>query len=148
MKATVLVLDGVGVGELPDAPKYHDEGSNTLVHTAQAAGGLKLPNFEKLGLGNVVSIEGVRQEKEPVASFGKMAEKSPGKDTTTGHWELMGVWLNHPFPTYPQGFPSEVINKLKSAVLGSPSHITLSNPKRDIKGAFLNNRLSKPTPGL
>lgn len=116
MRAIIIVLDGVGVGELPDASKFGDEGSNTLVHTAEAVGGLNLPNFQKLGLGNIVSIKGVPAVGEPLASYGKMAEKSAGKDTTTGHWELMGVYLTRPFPTYPSGFPPEIISEFEKRI--------------------------------
>lgn len=116
MRAVIIVLDGVGIGELPDAFKFGDEGSNTLLHTAEVVGGLNLPNFQRLGLGNIVSIKGVLPSKAPLASYGKMAEKSAGKDTTTGHWELMGVYLSKPFPTYPHGFPAEVISELEKRI--------------------------------
>lgn len=116
MRAVIVVLDGVGVGELPDAFKFGDEGSNTLVNTALAVGGLNLPSFQALGLGNIVPIKGVQPVKTPRASYGKMAEKSAGKDTTTGHWELMGVILSRPFPTYPRGFPREIIKELERKI--------------------------------
>ncbi len=106
----------MGVGELPDAYKFKDEGSNTLVHTAKAVGGLNLPNFQRLGLGNIVPVKGVPPSQNPLASYGKMAEKSAGKDTTTGHWELMGVILSNPFPTYPQGFPPEIISEIERKI--------------------------------
>ena len=102
----LVVLDGVGAGELPDADKYGDVGSNTLAHTAQAVGGLNLPNMGRLGLGHVTAIEGVPPDPAPLGCWGKMREASPGKDTITGHWEMAGVILSHPFPTYPNGFPS------------------------------------------
>ncbi|MDP3014701.1 MAG: phosphopentomutase [Candidatus Subteraquimicrobiales bacterium] len=115
-RAIIIILDSVGVGELTDAYKYSDEGSNTLANTAKAVGGLNLPNFQKLGLGNIIDIEGVSPSKNPLASFGKMAEKSAGKDTTTGHWELMGLYLPKPFPVYPKGFPEEIINEFERRI--------------------------------
>ena len=109
-RAIVLVLDSVGAGELPEAAEYGDEGSNTLGNTARAVGGLSMPNLGAMGLGNITAIEGVPGLETPVASWGKCAERSAGKDTTTGHWEMMGLVLEHPFPTYPDGFPPEVID--------------------------------------
>ncbi len=108
-RAIVLILDGVGIGELPDAAQYGDVGSNTLGNLAHACGGLNIPVLESLGLGNICSIEGVHEVENPPACYGKMAEKSPGKDSTSGHWELCGIILKQPFPTYPHGFPAEVI---------------------------------------
>jgi len=105
----IIVLDSVGIGALPDAGKYGDEGSNTLANLARAVGGLKLPNLERLGLGNIAEIPGVPPAARPAASYGKMAEQSPGKDTTTGHWEIAGLLLEKPFPVYPNGFPPELI---------------------------------------
>lgn len=117
MKRVILiVLDGVGIGELPDASKYGDEGSNTLANTAEAVGGLNLPNMGKLGLSNIHPIKGVPFEDKPLAFYGKMAEASPGKDTTTGHWEISGIILDKPFPTYPNGFPKEIIEKFEKAI--------------------------------
>lgn len=104
----VIVLDSVGIGELPDAAAYGDEGSDTLGNLARAVGGLRVPHFQSLGLGNIGELEGIPPASTPLASFGKMAERSAGKDTTTGHWELMGLVLEEPFPTYPNGFPEEV----------------------------------------
>ncbi|MCU0405500.1 MAG: phosphopentomutase, partial [Ignavibacteriaceae bacterium] len=97
----VIVLDGVGIGELPDAGKYNDQGSNTLCNIAKAVGGLKLPNLESLGLGNIESIAGVSKISIPQASFGKMAEFSEGKDSTTGHWELAGLHVTTDFSYFP-----------------------------------------------
>lgn len=108
-RAIVLVLDSVGAGELPDADLYGDTGSNTLGNTARAVGGLKMPVLGALGLGSIIPIEGVPPSRTPLASFGKCAERSAGKDTTTGHWEMMGLVLERPFPTYPAGFPDDVI---------------------------------------
>ena len=108
-RAIVIIIDGVGVGELPDAGKYGDKGSDTLGNLARETGGLNLPNLEKLGLGCVHPIKGVKCVKDPLASYGKLAEISAGKDSTTGHWELAGLVLDHPFPTYPNGFPDEIL---------------------------------------
>jgi phosphopentomutase len=108
-RAIVLILDGVGIGALPDAAKYGDEGSNTLVNLAERCDGLRLPALEKLGLGNITQIKGIERVASPSACFGKMAEKSPGKDSTSGHWELCGVILEKAFPTFPHGFPSDII---------------------------------------
>lgn len=107
----VIVLDGVGIGELPDAGKYNDEGSNTLCNTARAVGGLKLPNLESLGLGNVESILSINKVTNPQASFGKMAELSEGKDSTTGHWELAGLHVTTDFSYFPNGFNSEIVDR-------------------------------------
>lgn len=105
----VIVLDSVGIGEAPDAASFGDVGSHTLGNTAWAVGGLKLPNMERLGLANIAIVEGVRPQTQPAAAYGKMAEVSPGKDTTTGHWELMGIQLKQAFPLYPDGFPTEIM---------------------------------------
>jgi phosphopentomutase len=106
-----LVLDACGVGELPDACYYGDEGSATLQHTAEAVGGLSLPYLEKLGLGKIVPIKGLDSKIPAMAAFGKMAEKAAGKDSTSGHWEHFGVILEKPFPVYPEGFPNEIIGQ-------------------------------------
>jgi len=106
----LIVLDGVGVGALPDAGEYGDQGAATLQHVAQAAGGLFLPHLERLGLGHVASVEGVARVPVPAGCWGKMAEKSPGKDSVTGHWELSGVVLDHPFAVFPRGFPKAIID--------------------------------------
>src|SRR5438552_923810 len=112
----VVVLDGVGAGELPDAAQYGDTGSNTLAHTAEAVGGLRLPTMGSLGLGNIVEMRGVPADPAPRGCYGKMREASPGKDTITGHWEIAGVVLPKPFPTYPHGFPREVIAEFESRI--------------------------------
>ncbi|MBI4652564.1 phosphopentomutase [Candidatus Desantisbacteria bacterium] len=106
-----IVLDGVGVGELPDSDQYGDQGSNTLANISNKVNGLYLPNLGKLGLGNIIPIMGVARTDSPFAGFGKMQEISPGKDSTSGHWELMGLPLSKPFPTYPNGFHEEIIKK-------------------------------------
>nr|WP_304171747.1 phosphopentomutase [Limnochorda pilosa] len=115
-RAVVLVLDSVGIGALPDADRYGDEGSNTVGNTARAVGGLKVPTLNQLGLGHLVSGPGLEAVPEPLASYGRMAERAPGKDTTTGHWELMGCTLDRPMPTYPDGFPPEVIERFEAAI--------------------------------
>jgi len=112
----VIVLDSCGVGALPDAARYGDEGASTLPHTAAACGGLALPTLGRLGLGRIVPIAGVPAEPAPAGAFGKMAERSPGKDSTTGHWELMGIVLDRPFPTYPRGFPRDVIEPFEARI--------------------------------
>jgi phosphopentomutase len=109
-RACVIVLDAVGAGALPDASDYGDEGSDTLGNVAKAVGGLDLPNLEALGLGNVEPLEGCPPQPGAPATAGRLAERSKGKDTTTGHWELMGVVTPQPMPTYPHGFPHDVID--------------------------------------
>ena len=112
-RIAVVVLDGVGAGALPDAGLYGDEGSNSLGNTARVVGGLKLPNMGEMGLGNITPIEGVPPRKETHGAYGKCREISKGKDSVTGHWELMGVEVPKPFPTYPDGFPAEVLDEFK-----------------------------------
>ncbi|HHY46667.1 MAG TPA: phosphopentomutase [Firmicutes bacterium] len=117
----LIIMDGTGVGELPDAGKYGDTGSNTLVNTAKAVGGLSVPTLESLGLARIAAmagevIPGVSDIPAPRGAFGRMAELSAGKDTTTGHWEISGIILNRPFPTYPDGFPEEVISAFEEAI--------------------------------
>ncbi len=107
----VIVLDGVGIGELPDAVNYSDEGSNTLGNIALSVGGLNLAHLSKFGLGNISEISGVPEVSNPLASFGKMKEISKGKDSTTGHWELAGLSIQFDFSYFPNGFPDEIINK-------------------------------------
>lgn len=108
-KAVVIVLDGVGIGNAPDAKFYNDEGSNTLGNIAKALNGIELPNLEKLGLGKIVKLNSI--EREVIGCFGKMKEVSRGKDSTTGHWELGGLISEKQFPVYPNGFPDEIIEK-------------------------------------
>src|SRR3954454_14791701 len=109
-RACVIVLDAVGAGALPDAADYGDEGSDTLGNVARAVGGLDLPMLEALGLGNVEPLEGCTPQPGAPAVAGRLLERSKGKDTTTGHWELMGVVTPSPLPTYPHGFPHDVID--------------------------------------
>jgi phosphopentomutase len=113
-RAFVVVLDACGVGELPDAADYGDAGSNTLGHLAEAVGGLDLPVLQRLGLGNIIPIEGVPPAAAPVV-HGRLHPVGPGKESTTGHWELMGVVPQFPLPTYPDGFPPDVVAALEEA---------------------------------
>jgi phosphopentomutase len=115
-RVILIVLDSCGVGELPDAEEYNDQGSNTIGNTASAVNGLFLPNLQELGIGNIIKIEGVGPEEYPLANYGKMAEKSIGKDSTTGHWEIAGLIVNKPFPTYPQGFPTEIMKEFEKTI--------------------------------
>jgi phosphopentomutase len=114
-RVILIILDACGIGALPDAHLYKDEGSNTIVNTARAVGGLKLPNLKGLGLGNIDAISGVSPNAAASANFGKMAELSAGKDSTSGHWEIMGLITEKPFPVYPNGFPPEVILSFEEA---------------------------------
>jgi len=106
----IIILDGVGIGELPDAANYGDTGSNTLVNMATTVGGLNLPNLEKLGLGNIEKIKGISEQANPLASFGKMKEISRGKDSTTGHWEISGLYVDTDFSYFPDGFTKEIMD--------------------------------------
>jgi len=111
-RAVLIVIDSMGAGAMPDAAKYGDLAEcNTLVNVAKFNNGLNVPNLEKLGLGNIDNIKGVKPVDSPLASFGKMLEVSEGKDTTTGHWEIAGLILEEPFRTYPQGFPKFIIDE-------------------------------------
>ena len=112
-RATIVVLDGLGAGHAPDAAEFGDEGSNTLGNTAKAVGGLEAPNLQALGLGNVGEIEGVAPTESPVASHGLMVERSAAKATLAGHWEMMGLVLEDPLPTYPEGFPEVVLRRFR-----------------------------------
>ena len=112
-RIVLLVLDSVGIGELPDSRDYHDEGSNTLSHVIKAVGGLDLPNLEAMGIGLIEGVEGLKKIKSATASFGRMLEASKGKDTETGHWEMSGLILDKPLPTFPHGFPKEIMESFK-----------------------------------
>ena len=112
-KAVVIVLDGLGAGKAPDAADFGDEGANTLANTARATGGLEAPNFQALGLGNIVEIEGIAPSASPAASHGLMVELSAAKATLAGHWEMMGLVLEDPLPTYPEGFPERVLRRFE-----------------------------------
>ncbi len=111
-----MILDGVGIGALPDAGLYGDQGSNTLANLARSCPRMKLPIMERMGLGNIEGIHGVAPVSNPIACHGKMAALSPGKDSTSGHWELFGIVLEKPFPTYPSGFPAGIINEFERRV--------------------------------
>jgi phosphopentomutase len=109
----LIVMDSVGIGEAPDAAKFNDVGSNTLGHIAEHMNGLRMPNIGKLGLSNIKEIKGISVEEAPIAHYGKMQEVSNGKDTMTGHWEIMGLHIEQPFRTFPDGFPDELISELE-----------------------------------
>ncbi len=113
-RATVIVMDACGVGALPDAGEYGDAGTNTLGHLAELAGGLALPALGALGLGSIVPLAGVPAATAPVL-HGRLGAQGPGKESTTGHWELMGVVVEAPLPTYPEGFPAPVVRRLQQA---------------------------------
>ena len=112
-RAIIMVLDGVGAGNAPDAADFGDEGSDTLGNTARRVGGLSLPNLQSLGLGNLHDIEGVSPAASPRASWGLAVEHSAAKATLAGHWEMMGLVLDEPLPTYPQGFPPEIVERFE-----------------------------------
>jgi phosphopentomutase len=114
-RAILIVLDGVGAGAARDAAQYGDEGSNTLANVADALGGVDLPALESLGLGKALRVRGMRDDLPVRAAWGTMHPASPGKDSTTGHWEIAGLHLDHPFPTYPDGFPASVIDAFAQA---------------------------------
>jgi len=116
MRAFLIVLDGVGIGALPDAAEYGDAGSHTLRHVGEATGGLRLPTLEKLGLGRIDALPGVRALADPRGAYGRMSERSKGKDSTTGHWEMAGIVSERPFPTYPRGFPLDLLERFSHAV--------------------------------
>lgn len=110
----IIILDSVGIGEAPDAAQFDDVGADTLGHIAQEKGGLNLPNLGKLGLSNIRPIQGVPPAVAPLACYGMMEEKSAGKDTMTGHWEIMGLNIDKPFRVFPEGFPQELIAKIEA----------------------------------
>ncbi|AFK85074.1 MULTISPECIES: phosphopentomutase [Thermoanaerobacterium] len=114
-RVLLIVLDSVGAGEAPDAHKYGDVGSNTLGHICDVTG-IRLPNLGKLGLGNILPLKSVDADKSAIGAYGKMQEHSAGKDTTTGHWEIAGLWIDKAFPTFPNGFPDEVISKFEERI--------------------------------
>ncbi len=116
-RAIIIVLDGVGIGELPDANKYNDCGSNTLMNIKKQIPDLTLRNMCSLGLGNIENCNNLYEKTDfPKGFYGKLAEHSAGKDTTTGHWEISGIWLEKPFPTYPKGFPKEIIDEFEKQI--------------------------------
>ncbi len=115
-RALLIVLDGVGAGANPDAYAYGDEGASSLEHCAQAVRGLELPYLGRLGIGNITPIQGTPPAKDAIGAFGRMRESGVGKDSTTGHWEMTGVVLQKPLPTYPHGFPSDLIAAYEHAI--------------------------------
>ena len=114
-RVTLIVLDSVGCGELPDARDYGDEGSDTLGNIARRVP-LRVPHLRRLGLARVSTVNRVDSEPDPAGAFGRMAESSPGKDSVTGHWELMGLVLERPFPVFPRGFPRELIDEFERRI--------------------------------
>ncbi len=116
MRAIVIILDGVGIGNAPDADKYGDFGAATLQHIAEKLGGIFWRNLWALGISNAVPIEGMSPNRTPLAAHGRLTEISSGKDSTSGHWELAGLVVEKPFPTYPHGFPAEIITRFEEAI--------------------------------
>lgn len=110
----LIVMDSVGIGEAPDAAQFDDVGSDTLGHIAQECGGLNMPNMAALGLSNIRSIPGIEVAERPLGYYGKMQETSRGKDTMTGHWEIMGLYIDTPFRVFPDGFPAELIERIEA----------------------------------
>ncbi|OLS40170.1 phosphopentomutase [Bacillus sp. MRMR6] len=110
----LIVMDSVGIGEAPDAEKFGDKGSDTLGHIAERMNGLKMPNMAKLGLSNIREIKGIEKQEKPSAYYTKMIEASNGKDTMTGHWEIMGLNIQTPFRVFPDGFPDELLSELEA----------------------------------
>ncbi|WMT30701.1 phosphopentomutase [Bacillus aerius] len=109
----LIVMDSVGIGEAPDAADFNDVGADTLGHIAEKMNGLHMPNMAKLGLSHIKEIKGIPADEKPLAYYGKMQEASNGKDTMTGHWEIMGLYIDTPFKVFPDGFPDELLNELK-----------------------------------
>ncbi|WNR42517.1 phosphopentomutase [Paenibacillus roseipurpureus] len=112
-RISLIVLDSVGIGELPDAEQFGDKGAHTLGHIAERVNGFALPNLQQLGLGNIADIQGIPAAAQPEGYYGKMAEVSVGKDTMTGHWELMGLRITTPFNVFPDGFPETLISQFE-----------------------------------
>ncbi len=112
-RAAIIVLDGLGIGRAPDQEGYGDAGSDTLGNVAEAVGGLVLPNLERLGLGACRAVKGIARPAQTAAAYGVALPRSPGKDSTTGHWEICGVVLEEPFRTYPDGFPKSLLSDFK-----------------------------------
>ena len=115
-RITVIVLDGVGIGEAPDAADYGDVGANSIANVAEVLDGVDLPNMGEIGLGHITDIKGVPPVKDPQGGYGKMQPKSAGKDTISGHWEMMGIYLPEPSPTYPDGFPDEIMDEFEAKI--------------------------------
>ena len=114
-RACVIVLDAVGAGDLPDAADFGTAGSSTIAHVAEAVGGLEVPAMQGLGLGNIMPLRGCPPRRDAPSVYGRLRERSLGMDTTTGHWEMMGIVTERPFPTYPDGFPDDVIAAFSKA---------------------------------
>jgi len=126
-RVILIIIDACGVGELPDADQYGDIGAATIPNVARAVGGLNMPACQSLGLGNIVPINGVPPQTSPTGSYGKMAQQSAGKDSTSGHWEIGGVILDKPFPLFPDGFPSDLVRRFeKSAQVRTIGNIPAS----------------------
>lgn len=115
-RAIVIVLDGVGIGHAPDAATYGDESADSLAHVAAAAGGLSLPLMGALGLGWLDEIAGTPPARQPLGAYGRLIERAAGKDSVSGHWELMGLTLTRPMPTYPNGFPAGLVARFEAAI--------------------------------
>src|SRR2546427_12450636 len=139
-----IVLDSVGIGELPDAADYGDAGRNTLGHIAESRP-LDIPNLVRLGLANIATLRYVPSASSPLGAYGKGATRSPGKDTTTGHWEMAGVWLEQAFPVYKKGFPKELIEKFGNRIDRKPIGKKPASAQRTIKKLGKENvRPGKP----
>ncbi|OFI07612.1 phosphopentomutase [Clostridium acetireducens DSM 10703] len=115
-RVILIILDSVGIGELPDATEYGDEGSNTLENISRKLGGLSLPNMESIGLGHINGVKEIKKQNNVTGAFGKCAEMSKGKDTVTGHWEIAGLVLKKSLKTYPKGFPKDIIDEFKNKI--------------------------------
>ncbi|SHI56390.1 phosphopentomutase [Geosporobacter subterraneus DSM 17957] len=115
-RVNILVLDSVGIGELPDSPAFGDNGVNTFGNLVKACGGIHIPNLLKLGFGNIEGVEGVEASESPLGAYGRAAEISNGKDTTTGHWEIAGLHIEQPFQTYPDGFPKFIMDAFEEKI--------------------------------
>lgn len=137
MRVILIVLDSVGIGAAPDAAQFGDSGADTLGHIDRGLADFKLPNFSQLGLGNIVPLKSCPEVDRPAAHYGKLIPQAPGKDTTTGHWELAGLILEKPFPTYPDGFPDEIIEPFKKEI---GTEILYNKPA---SGTEIINRLGK-----
>ena len=129
-RAVIVVLDGVGAGGAPDAASFGDEGANTVSNTARAVGGLELRHLRTWGIGNILEIEGTPPVAAPKASYGLMEERSAAKATLAGHWEMMGITLEEPLPTYPDGFPGRSLHASKRRQGGRCSATSLLRGRR------------------
>ena len=141
----LIIIDGLGVGAQEDAHLYGDEGSNTLGNVSRETV-VQLPNLSKLGVGNIIPLESVPKEKNPKAAFGKMREVSGGKDSTTGHWEIAGIQLKKPFPTYPNGFPQELIESFCEGIGVESAYCNLPASGTDVIRDFGEDHLKTGNP--